>query len=500
MTKVRRSTIIDAPIDQVWQFLRDFNGHERWHPAVAESAIEEGRAADRIGAVRRFKLKDGGQLREQLLTLSDRDRRYTYCILEAPIPLIGYVSTVELRPVTDGERTFWDWRCEFRSPPGEEAELTALVGEQIYEAGFDAVKRAFNQPVLPRPRLAPDAAATGGPMMRMASTGAGATMTGHAVILERHGGPENLAWQEVSVPPPAPGEIRLRQTAVGVNFIDIYCRTGYFPMVTPPAALGMEGAGIVLDVGEGVTGFAPGDRVAYAGPPVGAYAEIRNIPTDLVVPLPPSIDDDTGAAALLKGMTAEFLLHRCHPVKEGDIVLVHAASGGVGNFLCQWASHIGATVIGTVGSRDKARLALARGCAHPIVYSEEDFVARVMEITGGRGADVIYDAIGRDNINRSFEALAVRGHIVSFGQASGPIEPLDIAGFATKSAKISRPNYGHYAGAPEQVRASSTRLFSAIERGILKVDIGQRFALRDAAEAHRRLEARETTGSTILIP
>jgi NADPH:quinone reductase-like Zn-dependent oxidoreductase len=325
-------------------------------------------------------------------------------------------------------------------------------------------------------------------------------MTGHAVILERHGGPENLAWQEISVPRPGPGEMRLRQTAVGVNFIDIYCRTGYFPMVTPPAALGMEGAGIVLDVGEGVTGFAPGDRVAYAGPPVGAYAEIRNIPTDLVVPLPPSIDEETGAAALLKGMTAEFLLHRCHKVKEGDIVLVHAASGGVGNFLCQWASHIGATVIGTVGSRDKARLALARGCAHPIVYSEEDFVARVMEITNGRGADVIYDAIGRDNINRSFEALAVRGHIVSFGQASGPLEPLDIAGFATKSAKISRPNYGHYAGAPEQVRASSARLFSAIERGILKVDVGQRFALRDAAEAHRRLEARETTGSTILVP
>jgi NADPH:quinone reductase-like Zn-dependent oxidoreductase len=187
-------------------------------------------------------------------------------------------------------------------------------------------------------------------------------------------------------------------------------------------------------------------------------------------------------------------------VKEGDIVLVHAASGGVGNLLCQWASHLGATVIGTVGSRDKARLALARGCAHPIVYREEDFVARVMEITKGRGVDVVYDAIGRDSVNRSFEALAVRGHIVSFGQAAGPLEPLDIAGFATKSAKISRPNYGHYAGTPEQVRASSARLFAAIERGILKIDIGQRFPLKDAAEAHRRLEARETTGSTVLVP
>jgi len=500
MTKVRRSTIIDAPIDQVWQFLRDFNGHERWHPAVAESRIEEGRAADRIGAVHRFKLKEGGTLREQLLTLSDRDRRFTYCILEAPMPLIGYVSTVELKPVTDGARTYWDWRCEFRSPPGEEAELTALVGEQIYEAGFDAVKRAFNQAVLPRPHMAPAAGVSGAPTLRMASAGTGAAMTGHAVVLERHGGPETLVWQEVSVPAPGPGEIRLRQTAVGVNFIDIYCRTGYFPFVTPPAPLGMEAAGTLLDVGEGVTGLAPGDRVAYAGPPIGAYAEIRTLPADLVVPLPSTIDDETAAASLLKGMTAEFLLHRCHPVKEGDIVLVHAASGGVGNLLCQWASHLGATVIGTVGSRDKARLALSRGCTHPIVYREEDFVARVMEITKGRGCDVIYDAIGRDNVNRSFEALAVRGHIVSFGQAAGPLEPLDIAGFASKSAKISRPNYGHYAGTPEQVRASSARLFSAIERGILKVDIGQRFPLKDAAQAHRRLEARETTGSTVLLP
>jgi NADPH:quinone reductase-like Zn-dependent oxidoreductase len=285
-----------------------------------------------------------------------------------------------------------------------------------------------------------------------------------------------------------------------VNFIDIYCRTGYFPMTTPPGGLGMEGAGIVLDVGAGVTGFAPGDRVAYAGPPLGSYAEIRNIPTDLVVPLPPAIDEGTAAAALLKGMTAEFLLHRCHVVKEGDIVLVHAAAGGVGNLLCQWASHLGATVIGTVGSHEKARLALSRGCTHPIIYAQEDFVARVMEITQGRGCDVVYDAIGGDNVNRSFEALAVRGHIVSFGQAAGPLDPLDIAGFATKSAKISRPNYGHYAGTPEQVRVSSTRLFTAIERGILKVDIGQRFPLRDAAEAHRRLEARETMGSTVLLP
>lgn len=357
MVKVRRSTVIDAPIDEVWRFLRDFNGHERWHPAVAESRIEEGRAGDAVGAVRRFRLEDGAQLREQLLSLSDRDRRFTYCILDAPMPLIGYVATVELKPVTDANRTYWEWRSEFQTPPGQEA------------------------------------------------------------------------------------------------------------------------AGIVLDVGEGVAGFGPGDRVAYGCLPVGAYAEARTLPADLVVPLPDAIADETAAAGLLKGMTAEFLLHRCHVVKEGDVVLVHAAAGGVGLLLCQWASHLGATVIGTVGSREKGRLALAHGCAHPILYREQDFVACAMEITGGRGVDVVYDAVGRDSVARSYEALAPRGHIVSYGQAAGLLEPLDIASFASKSAKVSRSNYGHYAGTAEQVRASSARLFSAIERGILRVEIGQRFAM-----------------------
>jgi NADPH2:quinone reductase len=500
MVKVRRSTVIDAPIDEVWRFLRDFNGHERWHPAVAESRIEEGRAGDSIGAVRRFRLEDGAILREQLLSLSDRERRLTYCILDSPMPLIGYVATVELKPVTEGNRTFWEWRSEFRTPPGAEAELTALVAEQIYEAGFDAVKRAFGQSVPPRRSWHMANSAAGPQVPRAGLTATGTAMTAHALVLERHGGPENMVWREVAVPPPGPGEIRVRHSAIGVNFIDVYCRTGYFPIVQPPAPLGMEAAGIVLDVGAGVAGFGPGDRVAYACLPVGAYAELRTLPADLVVPLPDAIDEETAAAGLLKGMTAEFLLHRCHAVKEGDIVLVHAAAGGVGLLLCQWASHLGATVIGTVGSRDKAKLALAHGCAHPILYREEDFVARAMALTNGRGVDVVYDAIGRDSVARSYEALAQRGHIVSYGQAAGPLEPLDIASLASKSAKVSRPNYGHYAGTPEQVRASSARLFSVIERGILKVEIGQRFALRDAAEAHRRLEARETVGATVLVP
>ncbi len=493
MVEVRRSTVIAAPIEEVWRLLRDFNGHVDWHPAVAESRIEEGRPVDVPGAVRRFRLTAGGELREQLLSLDDRRHRLTYCILDSPIPLIGYVSTLELRPVTDGGGTFWSWHSAFRAPPGQEAALAQLVGERIYEAGFDAVKRHFGQRVALRPAgVAPAGVAP-------AAARHGAAESGHAVVLTAHGGPENLAWQEVAALAPGEGELRLRQSAVGVNFIDVYCRTGYFPLLEPPGVLGMEAAGVVTDVGPGVAGLQPGDRVAYAGPPLGAYAELRTLPAELVVPLPSFLDEVTAAAGLLKGLTAEFLLHRVHAVKEGDWVLVQAAAGGVGSLLCQWASRLGARVIGTVGSREKARQALARGCAHPILYREEDFVARVREITGGAGCDVIYDAIGLESVARGVEALATRGHIVSYGQAAGPLAPFDLAGLAAKSGRVSRPNYGHYAGTRAQVAAGSQRLFAALERGDLAIEIGLRLPLREAAEAHRRLEARETTGSTVLI-
>jgi hypothetical protein len=214
--KVHRSTVIDAPVDEVWRLLRDFNGHQRWHPAVAASRIEDGRAGDEVGAVRRFRLRDGAELREQLLRLSDRDRSFTYCLLESPIPLLGYVATVRLRPVTDGNRTFWDWRSSFAAPPGQEAELAALVGEEIYEAGFAAVRELVAGGRVARPARRPAVAA-----------GAGrGPITAHAIVLDRHGGPEELEWRRVEVPPPGPGEVRLRQTAVGLNYLDVYSRTG----------------------------------------------------------------------------------------------------------------------------------------------------------------------------------------------------------------------------------------------------------------------------------
>lgn len=490
MPTVRKSTVIEAPLEAIWGLVRDFNSHGDWHPAIAESHVEDGRGGDEVGCVRRFRLRDGGELREQLLKLSDVTHSQVYCILDSPIALYDYVATLTLKPVTDGGATFIEWSSSFETPRGSEIELAELVAEDIYQAGFDALRERFER------------RGAGGAVAARRAAGGPATgvANGHGIRMRGHGGPEVLEWAEVDAPPPGPGEVRIRHTAIGVNYIDVYCRTGYFDLVPPGGVPGMEAAGIVVDAGAGVEGLLPGDRVAYACPPPGAYCEVRTLPAALVVMLPEDLDDETAAAGLLKGLTADFLLRRVHRVREGDTVLVHAAAGGVGTLLCQWASHLGATVIGTVGDEEKARLARANGCAWPIRYRDDDFVERVRKITDGRGADVVYDAVGRDTFMKSYEALAVRGHLVSYGQASGPIPEVDIAAFAARSASVSRPNYVHYTSTPAEVQAGSARLFEAVRSGAIRVRVGQRFALREAAQAHRALERRATTGSTILLP
>jgi len=490
MPRVTRSTVIDAPVAEVWRVLRDFNAHRDWHPAVADSLIEDGMAPDEVGAVRRFRLTDGSVLREQLLTLSDRDFSLSYCILDAPVPLAGYVAQLRLRPVTDGDRTFWSWSSQFDCPPEREAELVRLVGEGIYEAGFNALKAHLRGGA-----YKPAPAQRG----RVPERSEGRVGESDAIVVRAYGGPEVMQWTRVPVPPPGPGEVTIRHAAVGVNFIDVYCRTGYFRLLQPPGVPGMEGTGVVEAVGPGVTHVAPGERVGYACAPVGAYAERRTMPAELLVPLPDDVDDETAAAVLLKGMTAEFLLHRVHAVQEGDVVLVHAAAGGVGVLLCQWASALGATVIGVVGSEAKARVARAHGCAH-VIPAGPDVPARVLDLTGGRGADVVYDAVGRDSLARDMALLAPCGHIVSFGQAAGHLEPLDVAALAERSGRVSRPNFGHYVGTPAQARLSAQRLFGALRRGLVAPLIGARLPLRDAALAHRRLEDRASIGATILLP
>lgn len=322
----------------------------------------------------------------------------------------------------------------------------------------------------------------------------------HAIRIHAHGGPEALRWEAVEVPPPAAGEAVIRHTAIGVNYIDVYHRTGLYPVANLPAVIGMEGAGVVEAVGPEVTELRPGDRVAYACPPMGAYAERRLVPAGQLVRLPKGVADKVAAAIMLKGMTAQYLLKETAPVRAGDTVLVHAAAGGVGLILCQWAKHLGCTVIGTVGSDAKAALARAHGCDHPVVYSREDFVARVREITGGRGARVIYDSVGRDTFLQSLDALAMTGRLVSFGQSSGPVEPISLGILSAKSASVSRPVLFHYTATRADLLRIAGDLLEAVAQGAVRIEAPREYALRDAAEAHRDLEGRRTTGSVILIP
>lgn len=322
-----------------------------------------------------------------------------------------------------------------------------------------------------------------------------------AIRIHRPGGPEEMRWEEVAVASPGAGQVRLRQTAVGVNYIDVYHRTGLYPLPEMPAVLGMEAAAVVTEAGEGVTDLRPGQRVAYASPPVGAYAEERLMPADRLVPLPEAIDDRTAAAMMLQGMTAQYLLRRTYPVQPGDAVLIHAAAGGVGLIACQWASHLGATVIGTVGSDDKATLARANGCAHPIVYTREDFVARVREITGGAGVAVVYDGIGKDTFSGSLDCLRPMGMMVSFGNASGPVPAFEPGILSAKgSLFLTRPTLMHYTAKRADLLARADDLFRVVQDGAVRITVNQTYPLAEAAQAHRDLEGRKTTGSTVLLP
>lgn len=321
-----------------------------------------------------------------------------------------------------------------------------------------------------------------------------------AIRIHRTGGPEVLAGEEVPVGEPGPGEARVRHAAVGLNYIDVYHRNGLYP-VSLPSGIGLEGAGVVEAVGAGVDFLAPGDRVAYAGGPLGAYSAARVMPADRLVRLPDGIGFETGAAMMLQGLTAQYLLRRTYRVQAGDTILIHAAAGGVGLIVCQWARALGATVIGTVGSEAKADLARAHGCDHPIVYTREDFVPRVREITRGEGVPVVYDSIGRDTFEQSIDCLRPLGMMVSFGNASGPVPPVDIGLLARKgSLFLTRPSLFTYAAKRADLEAMAAELFGVVGSGQVRIEVNQTYALADAASAHRELEARRTTGSSVLLP
>jgi len=319
-----------------------------------------------------------------------------------------------------------------------------------------------------------------------------------AIRIHSTGGPEVLCLDDVDVPPPAAVEVRIRQRAVGLNFIDIYQRSGLYKLASLPAVLGMEGAGDVIAVGERVTDFSVGDRVAY-GTELGGYAEERNIRADRLVPLPAAISYDTAAAMMLQGMTVRYLFRQTYDVRPDTVMLFHAAAGGVGIIACQWAKALGATMIGTVGSPEKAELARAHGCTHVIDYRRENFVDRVREITGGQGCDVVYDSIGRDTFPASLDCLKPKGLWVSFGNASGPVPSFDLS-LLKGSLFATRPSLMPYTATVEALRSNAADLFAHVAAGRIAIRVNQTYALGDAEQAHRDLEARKTTGSSILIP
>jgi NADPH:quinone reductase len=485
LQRVVRSTVIDAPIERVWAVLRDFNSHNRWHAVVDQSKIERNESSDQVGCVRSFTLKDGNRIREQLLTLDDKNFRSTYCILDATVPLERYVATVTLKPVTDGNRTFWHWESTFATPPGREKELRDLVASSVYESGFENLRNHLR---------------SGGDLHGAGSTAMPITlpMPTRRVVVKRYGDASQLSIEDSECAAPKPGEIRIRQRAIGVNYIDVYLRNGWIPsMPAEGSTLGMEAAGSVVDVGEGVTGFMPGDRVAYLGPLPGSYCGVRSVPADWVVRLPASVDDEVAAATLLKGLTADYLVRDLGHVSAGTRVLVHAASGGVGLLVCAWARRLGARVIGTASSEEKARVAREYGCDHVIVTKDYRFAEAVQREFGG--AEVLIDGLGDAARDENFAALARRGHWISLGQATGALAPLDPLLLVSKSITFSRPVVFDYVSTRAALNERASRVWAALADGTLKAPPIERHSLEAASTAHARLESRKTIGALVLI-
>jgi NADPH:quinone reductase len=493
LQKVVRSTVIDAPIERVWAVLRDFNSHDRWHTVVDQSRIEGSDKPDQVGCVRNFTLQSGDHIREQLLGLDEKEHKSTYCIVEATVPLQRYVSTVTLKPITDGNRTFWHWESTFATPRGRENELREMVARDVYEAGFANLRQHL---LVGGDLRGASSGATG--LAGAAAMPRGLPTPARRVVVKQYGDSDQLVMRDDMCDAPAPGEVRIRQRAIGVNYIDVYLRRGWMPgMLSPGQTPGMEAAGTVIDVGEGVHGFMLGDRVAYLSSEPGSYTTVRCVNARCVVRLPASIDDETAAALLLKGLTAEYLVHELGRVRPGTRVLLHSAAGGVGLLVSRWARYFGATVVGTVSSEDKARLAREHGCEHVIVTRHHRFADAVQQLVGG--ADVLIDTLGEQAKDENLAALARRGHWISLGQVTGGMASVDPNALVAKSITFSRPVVFDYVAEPHELKERSQRLWSALADGTLRRPPIERHSLEAAAQAHERLESRQTVGALVLM-
>jgi NADPH:quinone reductase-like Zn-dependent oxidoreductase len=488
-----RSAVIDAPIDRVWAVLRDFNSHEQWHPAVTGSRMENDFDGDVVGGVRKFRLTDGAEIREQLLRHSDREYSFTYCILDSPLPLFDYMAAVRLKPVTDGDQTFWDWRAQFHAPDDQAAELENLVARQICEEGFMGLRSFLaGQTARPLPASAETAATDAGPVYDE-------LLPSRALVVEAAGGPEAMSLKNVTVSAPDPQQVRIRQTAIAVNYLDLkHCR-GISENFDLPDTPGMEGVGEIVDAGRQVNGLFPGDRVAYISRTPGAYAGIRCIDADLCIPLPDGVSDNE-ASILLKGITAGLLLSRVFRAAPGATILIEAVSGGVGHLLSQWAKSMDLTVIGTVSTTEKARFSRECGCDYPIVLADDSpLAADVMRITNGRGVDYWVHSSGARGLDTALACLARCGHCAVIGDRDGQPISLDMNGLKQRSLTVSAPVCFDYIDDRTYLQRLAHQFFAKIQSRIIMPAI-EAFPLSQAAEAHNRIESRQNMGAVVLTP
>lgn len=483
-----RSAVIDAPIDRVWAVLRDFNSHDQWHPAVVRSQMENDLDGDVVSGVRRFSFADGAELREQLLHHSDRDCTLIYSILDSSLPLLDYVATIRLRPVTDGDQTFWDWRSQFRVPDDRAAELESLVGRQVYEAGFTGLRTFLAE------QAPPDKTDT-----EMVTASAGEHLPSPVVMVTGTGGREVFSLSDVMVPVPTDRQVRLRQTAIAVNRLDLTHHRGISADVDLPWTPGVEGVGKIIDVGEQVNGLFPGDRVAYLIRTSGAYADIRCIDASACIPLPDGVSD-IEASTLLKGVTAGILLSRVFRAAPGATILIQAVSGGVGHLLSQWAKSLDLTVIGTVSTIEKAKFSRDRGCDHPIVVSDgRHLAADVMRITNGRGVDYWVHSSGAQGLDEAVACMSRCGHCAVIGDSGEQSIPLDVNQLKQRSLTVSAPDCFDYFDDQAYLQRLAHQLFVKILQRTIIPEV-ETFPLSQVSDAHHRIEARQTMGTVVLIP
>jgi NADPH:quinone reductase-like Zn-dependent oxidoreductase len=493
-TVVLRSAVIEAAIDRVWEVLRDFNSHQSWHPAIIRSQMENDLDGDVVGGVRRFSTADGAEIREQLLFHSDAEHTISYSILDSPLPLFDYVATLRLKPVTDGDYTFLDWRAQFRTSNERVAELEAFVGQKIYEDGIAGLRTVLSEKTPPSSE--PPATVD---MRWMMDAGKGDPLPSRAVVRAPADSPELVSLTELTVPAPTPGQIRIRLSALGINDMDLRCPWGADEAVNALWAPSIDGVGEIIDVGPHVHGLFPGDRIAYIDDSFGAYTAIRCIDADACIHLPDAITD-IQASVLLKGIAAQLQLNRVFNAQRGSTIMLRPVSGGTGHLICQWAKSMGMIVMGTVSSAEAAKFSRRQGCDYPIFNSNDSSLKNdVMRVTNGRGVDFWVDFTGGVELDPAFSCMARLGHIAILGIQDSKSISIDVAALQQRSLTATAPAWHHYLGQRSYLQRLAHRFFTEIEKQNI-IPVVETIPMSQAPEVFKQLKARQTPGALALIP